>query len=103
MEFKDMKAEALATASNYGERFGITIDKEFAILKFFEEVGELSEAILTHDRKSRPEKLLSQSESKKKMASELADVVGMALVLADVLEIDIEKALHDKWGKGRNQ
>ena len=92
-----MQKKVIQNALNYGERFNIEIESEFAVLKLIEEVGEFTEALLTLKSKSRPEKLLPEVEAKKKVEQELADIVGMAIVNAHVLNIDIEKALYDKW------
>ena len=97
MEFKEMQKKVIQNALNYGERFNIEIESEFAVLKLIEEVGEFTEALLTLKSKNRPEKLLPEVEAKKKVEQELADIVGMAIVNAHVLNIDIEKALYDKW------
>jgi len=31
------------------------------------------------------------------LAGELADIVGLAIINANLLEIDLEKAIEDKW------
>lgn len=62
-------------------------DRDRGALKTFmwlvEEVGELSSALLKEDRKNLEE--------------ELSDVVAWAFSLANVLEIDLEKTLNDKY------
>lgn len=97
MEFKEIQEKVVLNAENYGKNFNVTIDKEFAVLKLVEEVGEFAEALLIHQKKSRPEKHLSEDESRKRLGRELADVVGMAMVNAHLLEIDLEKSLDEKW------
>jgi len=99
MELKDIQNSVVENAKKYGEDYGITIDKEFCNLKLTEELGEFAEAALTHAKKSRPEKFISEEESKKHLAHKLADVVGMALVTADVYGINLEEALQEKWMK----
>ncbi|MBI3250613.1 MAG: phosphoribosyl-ATP pyrophosphohydrolase [Candidatus Andersenbacteria bacterium] len=99
MEFNDLQKKIIANAQDYGERYNVIIDKDFVLLKLVEEIGEFAEAILTQEKKSRPEKLLPPDQSAKKVAQELADVVGMAIVAADVMGVDLERALHDKWIK----
>ncbi len=97
MEFEDLQKKVVQNALRYGEEFGIRIDEDFAILKLYEEVGELAQAILIHRKKSRPEKHLPEEISKRAVAKELADVVGMAIVNAHVLHIDLEDAIDKKW------
>jgi NTP pyrophosphatase (non-canonical NTP hydrolase) len=40
---------------------------------------------------------LSEEESKKEMSKELADVIGLAFVIASKLDINLEEALIKKW------
>ena len=49
-----------------------------------EEVGELAEAILSGDRD--------------RIEEEIADVVAWTLSIANLLDIDVEKALEKKYG-----
>jgi len=102
MEFKEIQKKIVERAKDYEERYNLVIDENTAIIKLYEEVGEFAEAVLTHRKKSRPEKLLPPEESKNKVSEELADVIGMAVVTADRLGIDIEKALQNKWINRKN-
>ncbi len=97
MDFNDMQEGVMQNAINYGKHYGVTISEDFALLKLYEEVGELAQAILIHRKESRPEKHLSEADSKKAVARELADVVGMAMVNAKLLGIDLEGAIKEKW------
>ena len=71
-------------------------------MKLYEEVGELAQAVLIHGKKSRPEKHVSKEVSKEELAKELADVVGMAIVNAYLLGIDLEEAIEKKWIDKKN-
>ena len=102
MTFKELQTKVIQNAVNYGEKYNIKIDEDFALFKLFEEVGELAQAILVHRRKSRPEKRMSRQASKQKVAEELADVIGMVMVNADLLGIDLEDALDKKWIDKKN-
>jgi NTP pyrophosphatase (non-canonical NTP hydrolase) len=99
MEFSELKQKILENAARYEEDFKFTIDEEVALLKLYEELGEFTQAVLIHRKKSRPEKFLPEDQSLEKVAEELADVMGMVLVNADRLGIDLEKALQKKWIK----
>ena len=70
---------------------------EFALLKLYEEIGELTQTFLIYKKQSRPEKYVSEEVSKKELAKELADVVGLAIVNANLIGIDLEEALVKKW------
>jgi NTP pyrophosphatase (non-canonical NTP hydrolase) len=101
MDFKLLQEKIVANADSYGKHYGIEIDQNFALLKLYEEVGEFAQAILIHHNKCRPEKRLSEIESKNELAKELADVVGMAIVNAQLLGIDLETAFEEKWFKNK--
>jgi NTP pyrophosphatase (non-canonical NTP hydrolase) len=96
MEFKKLQNKVIANAIKYGKKYGVRIDEDFALLKLYEEVGELSQAVLIHRKKSRPEKHVSKEASKKELAKELADVMGMVIVNAHLLNIDLEEAIDKK-------
>ncbi len=97
MNFQELQNKAVANAFAYGQKYQIEVDQDFALLKLYEEVGEYAQAILIHRKKSRPEKHLPEEQSKEKLARELADVVGVAMVNAHLFGLDLEKALQDKW------
>ena len=97
MTFEELQKGILKVAELYGERFGVTIDQDFALLKLFEEVGEYAQAVLVHRKKSKPEKHVSENESKKLVANELADIIGLAIMNANLFEIDLENAIKEKW------
>ena len=97
MEFKEIQSKVVQNAFQYGEKYGIDIDEDFALIKLYEEVGELSQAILIHKKKSRPEKHLPKDLSKAEVAKELADVLGMTILNAYLLEINLEEAIDKKW------
>ena len=75
----------------------MTIDEDFSLLKLYEEVGEFTQAVLIHRKKCRPEKYVSEEDSKQELAKELADVMGMVMVNAHLLGIDLMDAIDKKW------
>ena len=97
MKFKDIQQKVVENAIRYGKEYDVKIDEDFALIKLYEEVGEFSQAVLIHRKKSRPEKYVAESISKRELAKELADVVGMAMVNAHLLDIDLEEAIDKKW------
>ncbi len=97
MQFKQIQKHVLKQAKDYEKKYNLKIDKDFAMYKLMEEVGEYAQSVMIHDRKSRPEKFLPKKESKYQVGLELADVICMAIVNADRLGIDIEQAISDKW------
>ena len=97
MTFDEIQEGILKVAKVYGERFNVTIDEDFAILKLYEEVGEFAQAVLVHRKKSKPDKYLSEDESREQLGEELADIIGMVIVNADLFGIDMQKAIEKKW------
>ncbi len=97
MEFKKLQNKIIENAVNYGKKYNVQIDEDFALLKLYEEVGEFAQAVLIHRKKSRPEKYVSAETSKKELAKELADIIGITIVNAHLLEIDLEEAINKKW------
>lgn len=101
MNFKELQAKVVQNAFDYGEEFKVKIDEDFALLKLYEEVGELAQAVLIHKKKSRPEKHVAFEKSKEHIAEELADILGMTIVYAKLLDINLEGAINKKWIKNR--
>lgn len=97
MEFDELQNKILANAKRYEKESGVKVDLDFSVLKLIEEVGELYQALMIHQKKSRPEKHVSEEESQTKLAHELADVAGMLIVLSNQFGIDLERAIIDKW------
>lgn len=95
--FQQIQERILQNAKKYSEQYGISYDASFCMIKLMEEVGELSEALLTSMHKSRPEKYISEKVSQERIASELADVFAMTIICADVMNIDIASEVLKKW------
>lgn len=83
------------------ERFGNYPDEEKRILartvKLMEEMGELCDEILAYNSIQRKDKLDKIEEGN--LAEEFADVIITSLLLSNVMEVDIEKALEKKMEK----
>ena len=97
MDFKELQQKIVKNALEYGERHNVKIDEEFALIKLFEEVGEFAQASLIHRKKCRTQKRIPEDASKKELSKELADILGMAIVNAHLLDIDLEDAINKKW------
>lgn len=97
MNFKTLEQKIVKNAFDYGKRHQIKIDQEFAAVKLFEEVGEFAQALLIQQKKCRESKFVSQEMSKKELGKEIADVIGMAIINAHLLGINLEEAIDKKW------
>lgn len=97
MTFNEIQQGIMKVAESYSSKYGITIDQDFALLKLYEEVGEFAQSVLIHRKKSRPEKYATEQETKEMVAHELADIVGLAIINANLFGIDLQQALEDKW------
>lgn len=97
MEIKQLQKKISKIFVNNTKRDNIKINDDFLLLKITEELGEFIQAYLIHQKKCRPAKYLSLQKSKKELSKELADVLGMILVTAESLNIDVEEALVKKW------
>ena len=95
--FAEFQREILKVAEEYGQRFDVKIDQDFTVLKLCEEIGDYAQAVLIHRKKSKPAKLVSREASKKQLANELADIVGLAIINASLFGVDLEEALKEKW------
>jgi len=94
---KFIKKENLRLKKYYGN----SNDEEKRILvrtvKLTEELGELCDAVLSHNSLQRKDKMVKFD--KNNLSEEFADVVITTLLLAEVMDVDIEKALKDKIKK----
>ena len=106
---KDMQDNLLAQSRflktllrNFAEQHKIDYFNYFYILdrvaKLTEEVGEVSSATLEllGLRNKQPKTLKQKKEN---LAEELADVVIVAILLADAAKVDLNKALEKKLAK----
>ena len=48
MDFKELQKGVVENAINYGKKYNVQIDEDFALIKLYEEVGELAQAVLIH-------------------------------------------------------
>lgn len=102
MEFNELQRAIIEVEFDYGKKFGIQIDEDYTLLKLYEEMGELSQAILINRKKCRPEKYPGPEAAKEKLAEEMADVLGLLITNAKLLDINLEKALEKKWLNRQN-
>ena len=97
MEFKQLQEEVTKIFLANLKRDNIELSDDYLMLKISEELGELMQSYIVHKKKCRPEKYMTAEESKKALAKELADVVGLVFVISKSLNIDLEESIIKKW------
>ena len=97
MDTQELKEQVTKIFLSNLKRDKIECSDDYLMLKISEELGEFIQSYIVHKKRCRPEKYLSLEESKKEMAKELSDVLGLVLVISSVLGIDAEEALIKKW------
>lgn len=99
MEFKEIEKKIKKVNESYGKVFSIKIDENYAHYKLHEEVGEFTKSWMIYKGRVRPDKKLAKSKAKEFLAEELADIIGITMMNADQLGIDLEEAINKKWFK----
>jgi NTP pyrophosphatase (non-canonical NTP hydrolase) len=84
-----------AVSSRYAERFGITRNPDWCMLKLTEELDELTQAHLKRSGQARADGQASDFD--RRFEDEMADVLGQLLVLAKLSGTDLYAALDRKW------
>jgi NTP pyrophosphatase (non-canonical NTP hydrolase) len=96
MDLRSLSDELEAVSLLYAERFGISRDDTWFILKLHEELGELTQAFLMRVGQARA-KGLSRSELEQQFRSELSDVLAQVLIMARHFGVDMQVELEQKW------
>jgi NTP pyrophosphatase (non-canonical NTP hydrolase) len=81
----------------YSEEFSeIKVDRDYFPFKLSEELGECIQTYLMLTDRGR-QKGKSKEEIKKLFENEIADVLGFLILFAENENIDLEKAINEKW------
>ncbi|MBB5745785.1 phosphoribosyl-ATP pyrophosphohydrolase [Brevundimonas variabilis] len=88
-----LQADVLRISDIYAAEHAIDRDRDWALLKLQEELGELT---AEHLRLSGRARGLPDTMAQ---ADEAADVLGMLLIYCDRAGIDLEAAMRRKWLK----
>ncbi|WP_300527492.1 phosphoribosyl-ATP pyrophosphohydrolase [Maricaulis sp.] len=88
-------AEQIGTVSDiYARNYGIDRSGDWHLLKLQEEMGELTQAYLSATGRSRRP---AGDAARAELAREMADTLGMLLLLARKEGIDLDAAVDEKW------
>lgn len=93
MNLKDLQADILKISDIYAREHNIDRDRDWALLKLQEELGELTKEHLNLTSRARGK------PDQGALADEAADVLGMLLIYCARADIDIEEAMTNKWLK----
>jgi NTP pyrophosphatase (non-canonical NTP hydrolase) len=96
MNIQAITEEIEKVSEKYTNKFEITKDSDWYILKLQEELGELIQSYLMMIGQARA-KGKNQDELVQDFHREVADVFCHILLLAKHHQVDIEKEVADKW------
>ncbi len=91
LELAALQADVLRISDLYVAEHGIERDRDWALLKLQEELGELTAEHLRVSSRARG------AADAQAQADEAADVLGMLLIYCHGQGIDLEAAMRRKW------
>ncbi len=93
MTLSDLTTAVLRISDIYAEAHNIDRDRDWALLKLQEELGELTAEHLRLSGRARG------TPNADALGDEAADVLGMLLIYCAGAQIDLETAMRRKWLK----
>lgn len=93
MDLKALQADVLRISDIYAAEHGIDRDRDWAILKLQEELGELTAEHLRLSSRARG------TPDAQALGDEAADVLGMLLIYCARAGVDLDEAMRRKWLK----
>lgn len=97
MQFDELSRKVLAVYDLYAEENGLEVDQDYAVLKLIEEIGEFAQALIIQKGLSKVKKRLPPEKAQKAVADELADILGLTILVANRTGVDLESSLREKW------
>jgi NTP pyrophosphatase (non-canonical NTP hydrolase) len=97
MKFQELCDKVLAVYDQYALENGIETNADYAILKLVEEVGEFAQAVIIQRGMCRAEKRLPAKKAQANVANELSDILGLTILVADRIGVDLAAGIRDKW------
>lgn len=93
MDLRDLTASVIRICDIYAAEHDIDRDRDWALLKLQEELGELTAEHLRLTSRARG------APDSQALGDEAADVMGMLLIYCARADIDLEQAMQRKWLK----
>lgn len=91
MDLKALQADVLRISDIYAAEHSIDRDRDWALLKLQEELGELTAEHLRLSSRARG------APNAQALGDEAADVLGMLLIYCARAEVDLQAAMKRKW------
>ena len=91
LDLKALQADILRISDIYAREHSIDRDRDWALLKLQEELGELTAEHLRLTQRARG------AADAQALADEAADVLGMLLIYCDRAGVDLNAAMQRKW------
>lgn len=89
MDMKEFQKLSVEIVDKIDKKLDVSRDAQLALSQLVEELGELARAV-------NSEKLRNKKPEKKALEDEFADAFLLLAKLADLFEVDLEKAVLDK-------
>lgn len=93
---KELQAHFEAAILSYCDIHGLDRDPDWVMLKLLEEIGELTQVWNMRTGRGR-DKGQTDVELLQAMSDEIADALGMLLILAHQHGLDLEGSIARKW------
>ena len=93
MDLAKLRADVLRISDIYAAEHGIDRDRDWALLKLQEELGELTAEHLRLTGRARG------TPDAQALGDEAADVLGMLLIYCARAGVDLDQAMQRKWLK----
>lgn len=93
---RDLQARFDRACLSYCDIHGLDRDRDWVMLKLLEEIGELTQLWNSSTGRGR-DKGLSEAELNRAMSDEVADSLGMLLIIAHEHDLDLTAAIKRKW------
>jgi NTP pyrophosphatase (non-canonical NTP hydrolase) len=97
MRFHELCRKVLEVYDQYAAENRIVVSEDYAILKLVEEVGEFAQAVIIQRGMSKAQKRLPAREAQRAVAAELSDILGLTILVADRIGVDLQEAIREKW------
>ena len=97
MEMHELSKAIIENAHWYEEKHNVDIDMHFAAYSLIKEIGQFADSILVSQGRAKASRLTTQADAKDRLSQELVDIIALAIINADLYDIDIESEIHKRW------